>query len=536
MADEPTLPTLPPPLPVGDRKKRRRNLDSPPTQSSASSDPAFFSSDDDPALDNYHHNGRRKKRYVGTWFNQQPASSDSAMGEESLPSYPPPRRNRPPQPQKREFRRQLDSGVWMGTEGSLTDTDDSFDLEPAAAKFPVASPRTKVLVSAPPTFSPQELAAQRIARTCVERGTEQVDLSSLSLETVSPEVVKLISEISPIPTVTRDVAFEQRDPEIQLYLSQNLFRSFPTAILNLEHLTLLSLRANNLDQIPPAIGKLTNLEALNLGQNFIRVFPGEMLNLLHRGSKLRNLGFQPNRFWQPDTTIATADTIATTTARSDEYDNLTYPNRPTTKLESSWSGMTTKIHSRSAVQFMDGTHQTLSRFALPDIPGARGAPIELESLTSLAVPKEFAPKIRQSTTPTNKAFNPKGARSLFELALRAGITSPQVEEVRAWALHAEDAPRHFSPVVERAVKIHREGGVRCAVCGRDTLIPMAQWVEFRRIGRTTITVDADGKEVEKFTELGGAGEELPVPFLMVGCSWSCIPAKLEKEVDVKGTT
>ncbi|KAH6854894.1 hypothetical protein B0I37DRAFT_350152 [Chaetomium sp. MPI-CAGE-AT-0009] len=534
MADEPTLPTLPPPLPVDDRRKRRRKADSPPTQSSTSSDPAFFSSDDDPALDNYHH-GRRKKRYVGTWFDQQPASSDSAMGEETLPSYPPPRRNRPPQPKKREFRRQLDSGVWMGTEGSITDTDDSFDLEPAAAKFPVVSPRTKAPMPVPPTFSPQELEAQRTARTCVEHGTEQVDLSSLSLETISPEVVKLISEISPIPTVTRDVAFEQRDPEIQLFLSQNLFRSFPTAILNLEHLTLLSLRANDLDQIPPAIGRLTNLEALNLGQNFIRVFPGEMLDLLCRGSKLRNLGFQPNRFWQPDTAIAPADAVATTTARSDEYDRLTYPNRPTTKLESTWSGITTKLHSRSPVQFMDSTHQTLSRFALPDVPGARGAPIELESLTSLAVPKEFAPQLRQSTPSTSKVFNPKGARSLFELALRAGVTSQQVEEVRAWARHAEDVPTHFSPVVERAVKIHREGGVRCAVCRRDTLIPMAQWIEFRRIGRTTVTVGADGEEVEKFTELGGAGEELPVPFLMVGCSWSCIPAKLEKEVVVTGT-
>jgi hypothetical protein len=176
MADEPTLPTLPPSLPVDDRRKRRRITNSPPTNSSTSSDPAFFSSDDDPALDNYHHNGRRKKRYIGTWFDQQPASSDSAVGEETLPRYLPPRRNRPPQPQKREFRRQLDSGVWMGTEGSITDTDDSFEIEPAAAKFPVASPKTKAPMPAPSTFSAQELEAQWIVRACVEGGNERVDL------------------------------------------------------------------------------------------------------------------------------------------------------------------------------------------------------------------------------------------------------------------------------------------------------------------------------------------------------------------------
>jgi hypothetical protein len=298
-------------------------------------------------------------------------------------------------------------------------------------------------------------------------------------------------------------------------------------------LTLLSLRANNIDKIPPAIGKLTKLQALNLSQNFIRVFPGELLNLLRPGSKLLNLGFQPNRFWQPDTANAPADAVATTTMRSDQYDTLTHPKRPLTiaKTESSWSGVTTKLHSRSPVQFMDSTGQTLSRFALPDIPGARGALIELEPLTSLATPKEFVAEQRRSTARTSKVYNPKGARSLFEMAMRAGIKSSQVEEVRAWALYADDVPAHFSPVVEQAVKIHREGGVRCAVCGRDTLIPMAQWVEFRRIGRTTITFREDGMEVESFAELGGAGEELPVPFLMVGCSWSCIPAKLlEKEV------
>lgn len=345
--------------------------------------------------------------------------------------------------------------------------------------------------------------------------------------------MKLISDISPIPNVSRDVAFEQRDPEIQLFLSMNRLRSFPSGILTIEHLTLLSLRANNLDEIPPAVGRLTKLEALNLGQNFIRVFPAELLNLLRPGSKLRSLSFQPNRFWQPDTANATAAAISTTTTRSDEYDNLTYPKRSTTKVESSWSGVTTKLHSRSPVQFMTGTGQTLSRFSLPDLPGARGALIELEPLTSLATPKEFTTEQRKLALSTSKVYNPKGARSLFELALRAGIKSSQVEEVRSWALYADEAPPHFSFAVEQAVKIHRDGGVRCAVCGRDTLIPMAQWIEFRRIGRTTVTVGEDGEEVENFSELGGAGEELPVPFLMVGCSWSCIPAKLEKEVDAE---
>lgn len=181
MADEPTLPPLPA-LQAGGRKKRSRRPDSPPpTAHSSSSDPAIFSSDDDPAIDNYQTLGRRKRRYVGTWYDQHPASSDSALGDETQLHYPPPRTTKRPKPQKREFRRQLDSGVWMGTEESITDTDDGFDLEPAAAKLPLAAPRPRITAMPPPSIrprlSPLEQKIQDVISFCVETGTEQVDLS-----------------------------------------------------------------------------------------------------------------------------------------------------------------------------------------------------------------------------------------------------------------------------------------------------------------------------------------------------------------------
>jgi hypothetical protein len=155
-------------------------MDSPPTHSSTSSDPAYFSSDDDPALDNYQSHGRRKRKYVGTWFDQQPASSDSAVGDDAGSSYPPPRRNRgPAQPQKREFRRQIDSGVWVGTDGGLTDTEDGFDLEPVPARFPLAAPRVQpsmLLSRARRRLTSEERQLQNTIRSCVDSGSEQVDL------------------------------------------------------------------------------------------------------------------------------------------------------------------------------------------------------------------------------------------------------------------------------------------------------------------------------------------------------------------------
>jgi hypothetical protein len=182
MADEPTLPTLPdmpPPLPTGGRKRGRAAAD----HSSTSSDPAFFSSDDDPALDNYESHARRKKRYVGAWFDQQPASSDSAIGDETPVHYPPPRRNRNTgQAQKREFKRQMDSGVWMDTDCYLTETDDGLELQPSASRLPkpVLPPTASPMAPLPPrtaiSHSLLHYDVQEVIRECVDRGVEEVDL------------------------------------------------------------------------------------------------------------------------------------------------------------------------------------------------------------------------------------------------------------------------------------------------------------------------------------------------------------------------
>lgn len=157
-------------------------MDPPPTGSSTStsSDPAIFSSDDDPALDNYQSHGRRKRQYKGSWYDQQPASSDSGVGDDTGPGYPPPRRSRARPPhKKREFRRQLDSGVWMGTDGCVTDTDDSFELEPVAARLPLAPPRPRATMLPPLSQSQcwdMEQVVRDKIRTCVDNGIEQIDL------------------------------------------------------------------------------------------------------------------------------------------------------------------------------------------------------------------------------------------------------------------------------------------------------------------------------------------------------------------------
>jgi hypothetical protein len=349
-------------------------------------------------------------------------------------------------------------------------------------------------------------------------------LSGLGLESIPDGLLDPVADIAPIPNVAKDVEFEQRDPQIQVFLSNNRLRSFPAALLNVEHLTVLSLRANRLVKIPPAISKLRNLEALNIAQNYLGLLPGELLDLLQQGSKLRTLNFQPNHFWQPDTTSLNS-------YGAEEYEKLTFGSQPKTKIESSWSGLTTKLHSRTPVHFLDSSQKSYSSFTLRpfDSKHLRTIPLELEPFTSLATPRELAPELR-SHAATSKVVNPKGAKSLFELALRACATSGQADRIPAWLREDEGMPSHFAPAVERAAAIHREGGATCSVCGRDTLMPLAQWVEFRQIGWTTVTVDEEGVEESRFMGLGDVGEGLPVPFLRMGCSWKCVPVRVEEEV------
>lgn len=167
MDDEPDLPDLDlpstqsalfkaPELPG----KRKRIPNDGRAHASNSSDPAVFSSDDNPDLDNYVQGRHRKKRYVGTWFEQRPASSDSGFTDE-LKSRP---------PRKRTLQRQLDSGVWMGSDES-TDLDD---FVPECDQQ--TSTRGAALIQLPPP-NPLEAAAQQKIREAVEQGNETIDLS-----------------------------------------------------------------------------------------------------------------------------------------------------------------------------------------------------------------------------------------------------------------------------------------------------------------------------------------------------------------------
>jgi len=173
MAEEPSLPQLPAPvfpwdqrqsLVTNGKKRVRLHGTTEPPPPLTSSDPALFSSDDDPSLENYN-GGRKKRRLKGSWYEQQPASSDPMVGEDVLATHPRP---------NRKFARHFDSGIWMAEGNEVQEDGD--DVPAHSSTFPPPSKRAQFRRQLSQFSTAEKIARERI-RACVELGEDAIDLS-----------------------------------------------------------------------------------------------------------------------------------------------------------------------------------------------------------------------------------------------------------------------------------------------------------------------------------------------------------------------
>ncbi|KXH60441.1 leucine Rich Repeat family protein [Colletotrichum salicis] len=518
MADEPSLPSLLPSISwnaqtqsfSNNPRKRRYNFKShsvaPPSWSN-SSDPAVFSSDDDPGLDNYVEGRRKKKKYVGSWFHQQPASSDSATGEP-----------RPALRGKRTLKRDLDSGVWMGSDS--TDGDESVMMPdlPTQSKLPQLN---RVMARRRNVISTEELEARERVQQCLDSGTEYIDLSMMGLKTLTDATIRPLSEFSCIPVVAEGVPFEQKDPALQLYLYRNPLQRLPGVIFDLEHLTVLSLRGCRLRELPPAIGKMRSLRTLNLAQNLLRYLPAELLDLMAAPSALEELLLQGNHFFQAAERPALAD-----------LEGLESDASGSSELAEAWKpgfdGVAGRFFVRSPVHYLDSSGFSHSDFRLDP----EGVIVQTERLedardsTSLISPPSSAPY--HSKSAGRSVSSPKGSRvpSLMELALRSAYKSSDLGDLPDYI---PDSLPHLQALLERAADQREVGGLTCSACKKPFVAPTTQWLEWWQICLVESRQSQDGHVVKArpWTDLDEENEGA-IPFLRRGCSWKCGPASLKE--------
>ncbi len=127
----------------------------------------------------------------------------------------------------------------------------------------------------------------------IEGGTI-INLEGQGLREVS------LAEYSPDKIILIDISenkLRQLPPEIgrftnleHLYLANNQLTSLPPEIGQLKKLKTLVLSGNQLNQLPPEIGQLTNLETLDLQSNQLQGFPSELARL----KKLQHLWVRMN--------------------------------------------------------------------------------------------------------------------------------------------------------------------------------------------------------------------------------------------------
>ncbi|KAL9008185.1 MAG: hypothetical protein Q9173_006663, partial [Seirophora scorigena] len=409
---------------------RKRDLDDEGLGNS--SDTPLFSSDDNPASaeDYFAHHNKRQRR--GPWWGHK---------EQADPPIPRAKA-------KREFKRNMDSGVWLGSDTGIEDDLDILhvnrtqsveplrDLALRTSEEPIrfdgpVFPYWEEQPTDPDQFwFIQKAAAMRIGE-CIDNGKDTVDLSNFGLTKLQGSTIEPLQYYFTKHRITHDGQgkFEPFGRDLMIFLSNNMLTQVPARLLQLENLTVLSLRGNKLTELPPAIGNFIHLRKLNVSQNNLQWLPYEIRHLLK--GQLRLFGFQPNPFLHP-TRRYNADW---------------------------WQQHHPFCSTKPALLRIDGTlvpHPPPSPARTPEHSTGRSEP---------SPPDQEQPNQQ-----------PTHAPSLFEVCLRNLYDSPQLSQLPFLIPH--DAPASLIAAAKHTWRLKESGAQRCTVCGKAYVVPRAEWMEW----------------------------------------------------------
>lgn len=274
----------------------------------------------------------------------------------------------------------------------------------------------------------------------------------------------MISGLAPIPIVAEDVPFEQREPNIKLFIANNELTTVPGALFRLEHLTSLSLRGNRLEELPDSIGNLTSLRELNVAQNRLRYLPSSLLKLLGPRSRITSLSIQLNDFLEVDPSLLSEARVFDAEFQSP-------------------SVVSAYFVTRSPVKYIHWTQASLQ--------------FDVDTL---------------GRDDHRRAASASRVPSLLELISRKCYQSSMLHQLSEY--FADDFG-NFQILFGRLIAQREAGGVHCSTCD-DTLLatPAIQWVEWWGVKHNNVP-GASSQGVRHDPDV--------VPFLFTGCTTACGP-------------
>ncbi|KAF2854490.1 hypothetical protein T440DRAFT_464649 [Plenodomus tracheiphilus IPT5] len=516
----------------------------------SSSPPPLFSSDDSREsvdVTNYQSPRIFKNKRKGAWWD----NSESAQNT--------------PEPKKSKMTRNFDSGVYMMSDATDA-SEDPLPIHKSPFPFGLDDTCDERDDPPPPELNPRVVALNDMILSSVEKNHPIYHFPRLGLEDEDIKGVGVIASViknvpDPGDELPAEGQFRSMEPEIYINFTDNKLCRLTPTLFDIQYLTTLVLRNNDIEELPQELCRLENLKILDVSLNSLKSLPFEILRLLQPYGNLERVNTIGNPLLEPMTSARFHQDAYVGPPRSSMWNTDALPldrerDEASLQLPVLYKGLTTSSDRQKDVWRIryfeswansfsggDNTHEDTEEDDIgflehhPSLPldcvspkapryMARTPVSYFDRIGSLIGNSPAPPSASQSYPvivetnagaydvpsswfePASRPTVPSLSTMSFQSALKARHFDDQtIEDVRDMLVDPSEAlPPTIEAMFTRATENNAGGWGefrKCHVCKKDYVVSRAEWVEF-----------------------WSAGAGVFYPLKVKVCSWGCVPARV----------